>query len=144
VHASDSTEQTEELDDVALNLAYCGASAANNAAVDVQFPPEFFETLPLEGEDLARYLGIESVELKAQADLVRHIFGNPFRPHPLSDHWPATVVQLAQALYSDQDCSFALHDALLEAGHPELADHFRQKQAHPKGCWVVDLILGKE
>ncbi len=35
-------------------------------------------------------------------------------------------------------------DALLEAGHPELAEHFRDaKEWHPKGCWVVDLLLGK-
>jgi hypothetical protein len=24
-----------------------------------------------------------------------------------------------------------------------LADHFRQETSHPKGCWVVDAILGK-
>jgi hypothetical protein len=36
-----------------------------------------------------------------------------------------------------------LHDALLEAGHPELAEHFQQEQWHPKGCFALDLILGK-
>ena len=56
----------------------------------------------------------------------------------------ATVVQLADALYNGQDCGFALHDALLEAGHPDLAEHFPQEQHHPKGCWGVDLLLGKE
>lgn len=61
-------------------------------------------------------------------------------PAPL----PTTVVQLANALYHGEDCGFALHDALLEEGHTELADHFRNKQAHPKGCWVLDLLLGKE
>jgi hypothetical protein len=53
-------------------------------------------------------------------------------------------VQLAESLYAGQDCSFALHDALLEAGHAELAEHFREETSHPKGCWVVDLILGKK
>jgi hypothetical protein len=53
-------------------------------------------------------------------------------------------VQLADSLYEGQDCAFALHDALLEAGHAELAEHFREEKAHPKGCWVVDMILGKE
>jgi hypothetical protein len=33
---------------------------------------------------------------------------------------------------------------LLDAGHPELADHFHTDQSHPKGCWAVDLILGKK
>jgi hypothetical protein len=37
----------------------------------------------------------------------------------------------------------ALHDALLEEGHAELADHFRQEAVHPKCCWALDLILGK-
>jgi hypothetical protein len=79
-----------------------------------------------------------------QCDLLRHIFGNPFRPYPAPGHWPKTVVQLAEALYNGQDCGFALHDALLEAGHPNLAEHFRQEKEHPKGCWVVDLLLGKK
>lgn len=76
------------------------------------------------------------------ASLIRHIFGNPFRPLSAPDQWPTSVIQLAAALYEGQDCSFALHDALLEAGHPELADHFREKD-HPKCCCVLDLILGK-
>jgi hypothetical protein len=35
--------------------------------------------------------------------------------------------------YDGQDCAFALHDALLEAGHAELAEHFREGKSHPKG-----------
>jgi hypothetical protein len=81
-------------------------------------------------------------ENRAQADLLREIVGNPFRRVVTPDHWPAAVVQLAEAHYNGADCAFALHDALLEAGCPELAHHFRSGQ-HPKGCWVVDLILGK-
>jgi hypothetical protein len=85
----------------------------------------------------------EEQERKAQGELVRHIFGNPFRPYPAPPSWPSTVVQLAESLYAGQGCAFALHDALLEAGHAELAEHFREKD-HPKGCWVLDLILGKK
>jgi hypothetical protein len=83
-------------------------------------------------------------EVVGQCNLVRHIFGNPFRPYPSPPSWPSTVVQLAESLYGGQDCAFALHDALLEADHAELAEHFREEKSHPKGCWVVDLILGKE
>jgi hypothetical protein len=82
-------------------------------------------------------------ERRGQTELLRHIIGNPFRPYPAPPSWPSTVVQLAESLYDGQDCAFALHDALLEAGHAELAEHFRSEQWHPKGCWVVDLILGK-
>ena len=53
-------------------------------------------------------------------------------------------MQLALALYQQQDCAFALHDALLDASHTELAEHFRQEEKHPKGCFVVDWILGKK
>jgi hypothetical protein len=83
-------------------------------------------------------------EYAARRTLLRHIIGNPFRPYPAPPSWPSTVVQLAESLYAGQDCAFALHDALLEAGHAELAEHFREEKSHPKGCWVVDLILGKE
>ena len=75
--------------------------------------------------------------------LLRHIIGNPFRPYPAPASVPEAVLQLADALYNGEDCGFALHDALLETGHPDLADHFRQEQHHPKGCWVLDLILDK-
>lgn len=93
--------------------------------------------------DESRQQVVTDKERAAQCRLLRHIFGNPFRPYPPTTNWPATVVQLADALYNGQDCGFALHDALLEAGHPGLADHFRQEQSHPKGCWVVDVVLGK-
>jgi hypothetical protein len=77
--------------------------------------------------------------------LVRELFGNPFRPVEAPEHWPATVIQLAEALYAGEHCAFALHDALLEANLSELAEHFRApEQWHPKGCWALDLILGKK
>jgi hypothetical protein len=76
------------------------------------------------------------------ADLVRHILGKPYQRLSTPESWPASVVQLAEALYRGEDCSFALHDALLEAGHTELAAHFQEKD-HPKGCWALDLILAK-
>jgi len=84
-----------------------------------------------------------ALERTAQCDLLRHVIGNPFRPYPAPPSWPAPVVKLAESMYAGEDCSFALHDALLEAGHPELAEHLAKEQWHPKGCWIVDLILGK-
>jgi len=75
--------------------------------------------------------------------LIRHLFGNPFRPYPAPPAWPSTVVQLTESFCDGQDCGFALHDALLEAGHAELAEHIRQETWHPKGCWVLDTLLGK-
>jgi hypothetical protein len=84
-----------------------------------------------------------TTEATAHATLLRHIFGNPFRPCP-APNWPPAVVSLAQAVYNGADAGFALHDALLESGFPDLAAHFQEQQWHPKGCWVVDLILSKD
>jgi hypothetical protein len=55
-------------------------------------------------EALHQFLEIELPELTAQTHLCRHIFGNPFRPHPPLSHVSATVRQLAEILYQ-QDTS---------------------------------------
>lgn len=80
---------------------------------------------------------------RRQCGLLRDIFGNPFRPMALPVEWTGDVVRLAAAHYAGQECLFALCDALLEAGHPEFAEHFAAADDHPRGCWVVDAILGK-
>lgn len=77
-----------------------------------------------------------------QANLVREIYGNPFRPVTVVG-LPLAVTELTQSLYDGVDCAFALADALEEAGQGGLAEHFRQDGWHPKGCWAVDVILGK-
>jgi hypothetical protein len=75
---------------------------------------------------------------------LRHLIGNPFRPPVLPAYLSLAVVQLAGAVYRGHDCGFALHDALLENGQTEIADHFRREKWHPKGCWALDLLLHKE
>jgi hypothetical protein len=80
-------------------------------------------------------------EQAAQVTLVHHIFGNPFRPITPIVALPSAISALAAALYAGQDCAFALHDALLDAGHIELAEHFCAHE-HPRGCWALDLLLG--
>jgi hypothetical protein len=83
-------------------------------------------------------------EAAAQAALLRHIFGNPFRrPTPLP-HVPSTLRDLAETVYhSDQAAVGPLHDALLDAGLTELADHFTDAaEWHPKGCWAIDVLTG--
>jgi hypothetical protein len=79
---------------------------------------------------------------RRQADLLRHIMGNPFKPYQPPAHWPSSTVPLAEALYAGEGVSFALADALEEGGHSDLAEHFREP-AHPKGCWALDAIVGK-
>lgn len=82
-------------------------------------------------------------EPRAQCALLRHLIGNPFRPVPVPGSWSSTVTALAATLYDGEDCHYALADALMEVGHVELAEHF-QEPGHPKGCWALDAILGKQ
>jgi hypothetical protein len=87
--------------------------------------------------------------------LARDIFGNPFRPLPVR---PACltpqVVALARAAYEQRDLPAGtldvtrlavLADALEEAGctGPDLLGHLRGPGPHVRGCWAVDLLLGK-
>jgi hypothetical protein len=59
-----------------------------------------------------------------------------------------TVPKTAKTIYEDRafDQLPVLADALEDAGCPEqeVIDHCRSEGPHVRGCWVVDLILGKE
>jgi hypothetical protein len=79
----------------------------------------------------------------------RDIFGNPFRPVTLDTSWrTSTATTLASQMYESRDFGAMpiLADALQDAGctNADILDHCRDpKQAHVRGCWVVDLVLGK-
>lgn len=80
--------------------------------------------------------------------LVHDIAGNPFRPVTLDPSWrTSTVVALAEQMYDSRDFSPMpiLADALQDAGceNADVLDHCRGAGPHVRGCWVVDLILGK-
>lgn len=87
-----------------------------------------------------------------QADALRCIFGNPYCPRAANPDWlrwnDATVVRLAETIYEERsfDCLPILADALEESGctDTDVLNHCRQTGEHVRGCWVVDLILGKE
>ncbi|WP_246539627.1 hypothetical protein [Telmatocola sphagniphila] len=81
--------------------------------------------------------------------LVREIFGNPFHPVTFDPRWQTTTVtDLARSIYATRgfDQMPILADALEDAGcdNQEILTHCRGDGSHVKGCWVVDLILGKE
>jgi hypothetical protein len=93
-------------------------------------------------------LAILAEEELAQSQLIRCIFGNPFRPVAFAPEWRTpTAVALADAIYADRafDRLPVLADALEEAGcdNLEVLAHCRGPGPHARGCWVVDLILGK-
>jgi hypothetical protein len=55
---------------------------------------------------------------------------------------------IAKAMYDSRDFAAMalLADALQDAGceQADILDHCRGPGPHVKGCWVVDLVLGKE
>jgi hypothetical protein len=92
-------------------------------------------------------------EIAQYARLVREVWGSlPFRPVELNSNvlnWnEATVLKIAQALYDDRafDRMPILADALEDAScdNADLLAHCRGPNEHVRGCWVVDLLLGKE
>ena len=93
-------------------------------------------------------------ERRAHCDLLRDLFGNPFRPVAVAREWRTPEVQgLALAAYEERTSDGSLNrgllailaDALEEAANPGLAllDHLRQPGLHVRGCWVVDGLLGR-
>lgn len=85
-------------------------------------------------------------EKSAQAYLVRDIF-NPFQQFSMAP-FSSTVEALARAVHKDRDFTMLpiLADALEDAGctNFDILNHCRQPGAHFLGCWVVDLLLGKQ
>ncbi len=83
--------------------------------------------------------------------LIRDIFRNPFCTTAVDSSWlwwnDRIVPRLAQAIYDEYafDRLPILADALEEAGctDADILNHCRQPGEHVRGCWVVDLILGK-
>jgi hypothetical protein len=90
-------------------------------------------------------------DLPPMAELVlclRDIFGNPFRPVAFSSEWRTdTAITLARQMYEARDFSAMpiLADALQDAGcdSEDILTHCRGDGPHVRGCWVVDLVLGK-
>jgi hypothetical protein len=87
-------------------------------------------------------------ETTALADLLRCVFGNPFRPLAFDPAWRTpTAVALAEATYAARDFAGlpVLADALEDAGcdAAELLAHLRGPGPHARGCWALDAVLGK-
>ena len=88
---------------------------------------------------------------------LRDLFGPlPFRPVTVSPGWQTPqVVAQAQAAYDERELPAGtldptrlavLADALEEAGCADqtVLEHLRGAGPHVRGCWAVDLLLGKE
>jgi hypothetical protein len=134
--------------------AACAASYASNPGLDAENL-----TVVLDGACGASSFSVAR-EKAAQASLLRDLFGPlPFRPVAIAPGvltWrDAVVVRLAQAAYDarqlpagtlEPERLAVLADALEEAGCADEAilGHLREPGAiHLRGCFVIDLLLGK-
>jgi hypothetical protein len=97
--------------------------------------------------------------VKRSVLLLQDIVGNPIHPATLDPAiltWnDATVARLAQAAYEERHMPAGtldngrlavLADALEEAGctDADILGHLRGPGPHVRGCWAVNLLLGKE
>jgi hypothetical protein len=118
---------------------YTEATAAHDAIASV------------DPQDSPAFLVCRDPYLPGAADLVREIIGNPFRPCVLVPDWLScnggVAGAVARAIY--ESGTFAdlpvLADALEDAGCADgfLLDHLRSAGPHYRGCWALDLIVGR-
>ncbi len=81
--------------------------------------------------------------------IMRDIFGNPFQLAFSDPTWlTSVVVSIATSIYESRafDRLPILADALEEAGcdNDAILSHCRIEGPHVRGCWVIDLLLGKK
>jgi hypothetical protein len=156
-----STRQLKKAADAAYD-AHTEAKVADGYDADSDLPPEEAGHIPFvaysttqETEfaaDWALSLKWDEDDRKAQCHLLRCVFGNPFGSVTISPAWLAwnggTILKLAQDIYKERafDRMPILADALEDAGctHAEILSHCRGPEPHVRGCWLIDLLLGKE
>jgi len=105
------------------------------------------------GYEANQAVGKEVANTKSRfSPLVRCVLGNPFRPTKLDEFllaWSnSTIPNLAQTIYEERrfEDMPILADALTDAGcdNEDILNHCRGENVHVRGCWVLDLMLGKE
>jgi hypothetical protein len=88
-------------------------------------------------------------EIGRHCAIVREVFSNPFRPVTFSPAWRTdTAVSLARTMYESREFGAMpiLADVLQDAGcdSDDILNHCRDASlTHVRGCWVIDLVLGK-
>jgi len=125
---------------------WCAASAASASAHQVAA----FRAITANGDTHSiEYHAAYQAERADQAKLLRCLFGAEFhKPSGSVVCWrTAVATSVADAIYADRafDRLPILADALEDAGcdNRDILDHCRQPGEHARGCWVVDLVLGK-
>jgi hypothetical protein len=101
------------------------------------------------GSVMAQRWTLGPIGSEGQIRILDCVFGIPFQQIIPDPAWrTSTVVALAQQMYDSRDFSAMpiLGDALQDAAcdHADILDHCRSAGPHVRGCWVVDLVRGKE
>jgi hypothetical protein len=123
--------------DVANRVAGAVVQARTGAGLLTPVPSSVFNDAAAE----------QSLAMRA---VVWEVAGNPFRPAAYNPAWRTdTALALASQMYDRREFSAMpiLADALQDAGcdNEDVLNHCRDPHAHHvRGCWVVDLVLGKE
>jgi hypothetical protein len=94
-------------------------------------------------------LGQKDAAERSIIHIIRDIFGNPFCPVSINPSWrTSTVLALATGIYSDRafDRMPILADALQDAGcsNEDILNHCRGPGPHTRGCFVIDLLTGRQ
>lgn len=138
---------------IARVVAYAAAPDPSPVArVTIVDGQPMWEEIPPNADRL-RWKASFASHLLRETSLLRDIIGPLiFRPIDLQGgvlKWnDGTVVNLAQDIYREGaiDRLPILADALEEAGcnEAEIISHCREPRQHVRGCWLIDLLLGKE
>jgi hypothetical protein len=146
---ADGKAGAEELETSARRAYEATASARDGAVNTFQVNWRVFDAT----QPVARHAAISVLNksgAKYRNSLIRECFGNPFRPVAFDPAWrTSTVVALAEGIYADRafDRMPILADALQDAGceNNAILTHCRDTSlTHVRGCWALDLVLGKE
>lgn len=86
---------------------------------------------------------------EAQCALLRDVYNPQLRPGEWTPAWVTVDARgIAQAIYAGRDFTHLpiLADALEDAGctYHEMLAHLRSPGPHVRGCWALDLVLGKK
>jgi hypothetical protein len=154
---ADGRASRDEQQAAHANAVAAARALTGNADVAIRFitdPDEFYFLYGKAAEALLHALtrkkpSARPAESAAQATILRDILGNPFRPVAVDPRWlTANTVDLARTIYEERAFERLpiLADALMDAGSADeaLLAHCRGPGPHVRGCWVVDLVLGKK
>lgn len=92
---------------------------------------------------------LDPSEKQPHSIIIRDVFGNPFHSPVLEPCWrPPEIITLARTIYDEKAFGRLpeLGEALEAAGcrSAEILEHCDGQEPHVRGCWLVDILLGKE